>query len=343
MGPFPMAANDDLRFVYEQARRFVSARPWERLAPASLYLDLKVGSWHDACAQLFSNGSTSALFLFPGHQNLRDLQQRGMAEPPAGSIFVELLDDHAPPDLIATLREHGWPVDLRPMPAFRAITPNGWLPLERSQTRLLALAFAAITDFDAAGDLGPDAEVAGELTMPEAARGRYRARRAPADDDGMVPLFGMPRRDLYGDGDCTLSFSTISWPEYRALRERAPLCRPSTVPFEERGEFVSVVTISGSRHQAAEIARKLEAADPMGVTFGERDDVLAAILVGLKESYMLFEVQEKREEVMLWRHETRKSGGAHAIAVEDTDAGQQPADPNSGSVHAIFECRSGGS
>src|SRR6266852_1059786 len=34
--PFPMAAKDVMHFVYGQARRFVSARPWERLAHASL-------------------------------------------------------------------------------------------------------------------------------------------------------------------------------------------------------------------------------------------------------------------------------------------------------------------
>jgi len=28
------------------------------------------------------------------------------------------------------------------------------------------------------------------------------------------------------------------------------------------------------------------------------------------------------------------------VAVEDTDGGQQPADPNTASVHAIFECLS---
>jgi hypothetical protein len=30
-----MAPQDDLHFVCEQARRFVSARPWDRLAPGS--------------------------------------------------------------------------------------------------------------------------------------------------------------------------------------------------------------------------------------------------------------------------------------------------------------------
>src|SRR6266849_1736462 len=336
-----MAANDDLRFVYEQARRFVSARPWERLAHASLYLDLKVGSWQKVCAQQFSTGSTNALFLFPGHRNLLDLQRGGMAEPPAGSIFVELLDDQAPPQAIAAARDNGWPVELRPVPAFRAITPNGWLPLERSQTRLLALAFAAITDFDGANALGPDAEVAGELTMPEATRGRYRARRAPGNDDGMVPLMGMPRLDLCGEADCMLSFTTISWSEYWALRQSAPFCRAAKLPFEERGELIPLVTISGSRDEAAEIAQKLMAADPLSITFGESGDVLAAILVGLKASYMLLQAEEHREELMLWRHATRSSGGAHALVVEDKDAGQQPADQEA-SVRAIFECRSGG-
>jgi len=336
-----MAANDDLRFVYEQARRFVSARPWERLAHASLYLDLKVGSWQEVCAQQFSTGSTNALFLFPGHRNLLDLQRGGMAEPPAGSIFVELLDDQAPPQTIAAARDNGWPVELRPVPAFRAITRNGWLPLERSQTRLLALAFAAITDFDETRDSAVNAEVAGELTMPGATRGRYRARRAPGNDDGMVPLMGMPRLDLYGDADCMLSFTTISWSEYWALRQSAPFCRAAKLPFEERGELIPLVTISGSRDEAAEIAQKLMAADPLAITFGESGDVLAAILVGLKASYMLLQAEEHREELMLWRHATRSSGGAHALVVEDKDAGQQPADQEA-SVRAIFECRSGG-
>jgi hypothetical protein len=307
-----------------------------------LYLDLKVGSWQEACAQHFTNGSASALFLFPGHQNMLDLRRAGMAEPPAGTIFVELLDDPAPPEAIATAREHGWPVELRPIPAFRAITPHGWLPLERSQTRLLGLAFAAITDFDRSGRIEPNAEVAGELTLPEDSRGRYRVRRAPDGDDGMVTLFGMPRLDLYGDADCTLSFTTISWPEYWALRARAPVCRPAKLAFEEHGELIPVATISGSRDQALEIAEKLTAAEPLGVTFGESGDVLAAILVGLKASYMLLQAQEQREELMLWRHATRSSGGAHAVAVEDTDGGQEPGDPNTASVHAIFECRSKG-
>src|SRR5258708_23369018 len=110
-----MAANDDLRFVYEQARRFVSARPWERLAHASLYLDLKLGSWQEACAQHFSNGPMNVLFLFAGHRNLLDVQRAGMAEPPAGTIFLQLLDDRPSPATIPAARDAGWPAEPPPL------------------------------------------------------------------------------------------------------------------------------------------------------------------------------------------------------------------------------------
>src|SRR2546427_12639271 len=95
-----MAAKDDLHFAYEQARRFVSARPWERLGQASLYLDLKAGSWHEVCAQHFTNSSASALFLLPGHQNLLDMQRRGLGGPPAGAIFREVRGEPVPPERV---------------------------------------------------------------------------------------------------------------------------------------------------------------------------------------------------------------------------------------------------
>src|SRR3989442_7718301 len=135
-----MAAKAALHFAYEQARRFVRPRPWERLGQASLYLDLKAGSWHEVCAQHFTNSSATALFLFPGHQNLLDMQRRGLGEPPAGTIFVELLDDRVPPEGIAELREHCWPAELRPMPIFKNITPYRWQVLQPHQIQPIGLA-----------------------------------------------------------------------------------------------------------------------------------------------------------------------------------------------------------
>jgi hypothetical protein len=103
-----VAGEEDLRFLYEQARRYVEARPWEQLASASLYLDLKVGSWHEVCAQHFTNGPLNALVVFPGRRNLFENQKAGLAEPPAGTIFVELVDRDSR-ESVREARQYGWP------------------------------------------------------------------------------------------------------------------------------------------------------------------------------------------------------------------------------------------
>src|SRR3989442_1996797 len=117
-----MAAKDDLHFAYEQARRFVSARPWERLGQASLYLDLKAGSWHEVCAQHFTNSSATALFLFPGHQNLLDMQRRGLGEPPAGDHSADTLGGRVRAEGVAGPSHHVLAAGVRPSPVLQHTT-----------------------------------------------------------------------------------------------------------------------------------------------------------------------------------------------------------------------------
>jgi len=334
----PMADEEDLRFLYEQARRYVAAKPWERLARTSLYLDLKVGSWHEACAQHFSNGPLNALFLFPGRRNMLEIQKAGLAEPPAGTIFVELVDRESP-ESMREARQNGWPAGLKPIPNFQAIMPDGWLPLERGQMRLLALAFAAITDFAAARDSDVAADVAGELTMPGAARGRYRARRGPEQDDHIVPIMGMPRNDLYGDLDCAVSFTNVPSRTYRTLSKRARWFRGAEPPLLDRGESVSLVTVSAPPAEAAAIASRLTAAEPLGISLAEMDGALVVILIGLKDSYVLIDATERREELMLWQHQAKSMEGGYAVLVEDKVSDPDSVDLSTWSLHAIFECR----
>jgi len=333
-----VAELSDLRFVYEQARRYVMARPWERLAGASLYLDLKVGSWLEVCAQHLTNGQNNVVFVFPGHRNMLDFQRAGLSEPPAGTIFIELIDDQSVTPADAGISDYGWPTALRPIPAFQTITPYGWSPLERGQLRLLALAFAAITQFDAAADDARNPEIDGQLTMPGEARGRYRARRAPGDKDSHIPLMGIPRNDLYGDSDGSLSFSLVPWAEYSALLSEARLVRPAVHAFDD-GADIPLVEISGAANETATIAQKVKAADPLGVAFSDTPHGShAAILIGLKDTYMLVDTEDGQEELALWRHNVESSGGAYAIVVRDGQV-----ESNGDTVHAIFECRTGGS
>jgi hypothetical protein len=106
--------------------------------------------------------------------------------------------------------------------------------------------------------------------------------------------------------------------------------------------LIPLATISGPADQVATIVDKLNAAEPLGISFPEMDGLLAAILAGLNESYVLLEPQDQREELMLWQHASRLAGGAYAVVVESTQAGQDPGNANPESVLAIFECRSGG-
>jgi hypothetical protein len=335
-----MAGDEDLRFLYEQARRYVAAKPWEQLARTSLYLDLKVGSWHEACAQHFSNGPTNALLVFPGRRTLVEIQKAGLAELPAGTIFVELVDRESR-ESIRQARQYGWPARMKPIPHFQAIMPGGWLPLDRNQMRLLALAFAAITDFAATRDSDVAAGVAGELTMPGAARGRYRARRGPGQNDHIVPIMGMPRNDLYGDLDCAVSFANAPPTMYRALMERARLFRAAQPPLLDRSGSIPLVTVSAPPAEAGAIASRLLAAEPLGVTLAEMDGALVAILIGLKDSYVLVDATEQREELMLWQHEAKSMLGGLAVLVEDKVSDPETVDLSTWSLHAIFECSSG--
>jgi hypothetical protein len=306
----------DLRFLDEQVGRYVTSRAWEGLGNGTLHLDLKVGSWYEASAQAFAKGAMNVLFLFPGRRDLRALQQAGLGEPPAGTIFAELGGG---------------------TPAFKIITPEGWLPLERRETQVLALALAAITHLDASG---VEPEASGDLTMPGGARGRYRVRLAPPDPDAdqLVPVFGIARDDLYGDGEgeCTLSMVNLGWADYEVLRQRARVCVKAPEPFRDTGDAFPLVVLSGTADLAHEVAGKLQAAVPLGIAFSEKEGVLAMMLAGRQDNYLLMEFDAEREQVLLWWHQVRTDSGAYAVVVTDNapDASGRW-DPTT--VAAVFE------
>src|SRR5438270_6284008 len=104
-----------------KARRHVEARPWERLAPRASTWTSRSGRGSRTCAQLFRNGLATVIPLFPGHREMLDLQQARMAEPPAGTMLIELLDGE------------------RGVPALRMITPQGWTEPDRRQTLIANL------------------------------------------------------------------------------------------------------------------------------------------------------------------------------------------------------------
>ncbi len=292
--------DEDTRFLQEQARRYVAARPWERLAGQAIFMVLKVGSWYQACAQeLDTNAGNHLLFLFPGLCDMRYLQRAGLAEPHPGTIMAELRD---------------------PDSSFQMADDGGWLPLDRFSGRLLALALAAIIDLNASPRL-PDTEISGELALPGRVRGRYRAVLKPSqpDDDRVVPIVGRVREDLFEEGDGTITFMNLAWDKYRALAGRAQLRMPAPESFEDLGESIPVVVISDSVTRAWSVVDKLHAAEPMGLSFGQMEDRLAVILAGSKDIYWLTTLDEQGAAVRAWWQVGRDASlGAAALMVADT-------------------------
>ena len=340
------SARDDLRFLYDQARRYVDGRAWERLAPKSFYLDLKVGSWEQVCAQLFRNGPANVMFLFQGHRDMLDLRKSGLAEPPTGTIMIEFLDELRLTDerwLITEASEHGWPADLRPLPVWRTITPQGWTLPDRRQTRIAALAFAGLSAYAEGGAeegeawaAGPEAEAAGDLILPGGVRGRYRVREAPKREGDLVPMVGIPRFDLFDGTDVTFSGYTMDWPSYKAIRSRALYRREAEIA--DGIPSLPLAIYSGTDEEARLLAERIRAADPLGIMFGEMGPVLGMVLAGTKESYVLLQADgSRREQLMAWWYGRKPSGGAYALVVTDTHPDRRRWEPKT--VHAIFEFR----
>lgn len=304
--PIPSAVSDpadldeDTRFLQEQARRYLAARPWERFSGRAVYMALKAGSWYQVCAQTFDNaGGRHILLVFPGWRDMRDLQRAGSAQPPPLTVMAELAD---------------------PVSTFQMADDDGWLPIDRFSGRLLALAFAAIIDLNAAGS-PPDTEISGELRLPGKVRGRYRAVLKPADseDDRLMPVMSKVRMDLLQEGDSTLTFMNLSWETYRALSKRTQLCVPSPEPFEDRGQSIPVVVVSDPIERAWTVADKLHAAEPLGLAFVPMAAQVGLVVVGPKDGYCLTILNEEAAAVRAWwKASTDGSGGAVALIVVDT-------------------------
>ena len=307
---------EDLRFLDEQAGRYLASQAAERLGNRTLELDLKVGSWYEASAQAFAKGPMKVLFLFPGRRDLLALQRAGLGEPPAGTIFAELGG---------------------PQPAFKVITPDGWDSLERRETQLMALTFAAISDLGATG--AASSEASGDLLLPGGVRGRYRVRPAPEDPDadGVVPLFGIARTDLYDEGECTLTCMHLAWSDYDALRQRARLYVEAKEPFRDPNDGFPVVVLSVAADLAQEVAGKLNAAEPLGIAFSEMEGALAMLLGGLQDTYLLTVFGQEREQVQLWWHGVKTYSGAYAVLVSDSTPDERTDRWNLRTVEAVFE------
>jgi hypothetical protein len=315
----PADLDEDTRFLQEQARKYLAARPWERLAGQAVFMALKAGSWYQLCAQAVDNAASHILFVFPGWRDMREMRGAGLGQPPDLTIMAELRD---------------------PESSFQRLDEGDWLPLDRFSGRLLALAMAAIVDINAAGGQA-GIEVTGELQLPGRVRGRYRAVLKPndPDDDRLVPVVSKIRMDLLEEGESTVSFMSLGWDQYRELSKRSQLVVPSREPIEDRGQSIPVVLISDPIERAWSVADRLHAAEPMSMTLAPMEGSLALIVSGPQDGYCLTVFNENASTARAWwQANTEESGGAIALMIVDTTPDPDRADQWSpANVLAVFE------
>jgi hypothetical protein len=302
----------DSRLVEDEAARLVQSQAWEKFSGGTVRLLLKAGSWYEATAQLMAQGEAHVLFLFPGDNNLASLQQRGSAEPPDGSMFAEFRGGQT---------------------SFRSISPAGWVPIDHFESRLLGLAFAAVT----AAATTTEEQVRGELPLPDGVRGQFVAIPVPPDPNAGQLIMGMPRFDLYGEDECTLSLLNLEWSDYSGLRGRAEHRQSVGTLFENVGRSIPVFVISGPDADLAAVAARLREADPKGISFSEIEGALAVLAAGLQETYVLMQVDQQREAVLGWWYQVKSGGGAHAIVVADSDPEGTALSWDPARVIAVFE------
>ncbi len=284
----------DSRLLEAEAARLAQSPAWDRFSGGTVRLFLKAGSWYEATAQLMAQGEARVLFLFPGDNNLASLQQSGKAEPPGGSMFAEFRGSET---------------------SFRLISPAGWVPVDHFGSRLLALAFGAVT----AAASTTEQQTRGNLALPDGVRGQFIAVPVPPDPEAGQVIMGMPRFDLYGEDECTLSLLNLDWSNYSGLRSRAEHRQSLGMPFENMGRSIPVFVISGPAADLGAVAGRLREADLKGITFSEIEGALAVLVAGLKDSYVLMQVDQQRETVLGWWYQVKSGGGAHAIVVADAD------------------------
>ena len=267
---------------------------------------------------MFSNDSENVLFLFGGHQDIRSLKAAPSGPPPA-TIFVRFG---------------------QPLSSFQIMDETeGWIALNPFEGRLLAVAMAAVMDL-ATIENPSDDPIGGAFDMPDGVRSRYLAELAPAsaDDEQIVPIVGVVRRDLFSE-DCTVSLMNIAWDDYRALAERAELRVTSRERFQDRGDGIPVVVISGPTMLTGSVSEKLHRARPLGITFGKTPEGLTMLVGGSDESFELVTTQDESLDLLeWWRAGTTSSEGASALIVANSSHEQLESDrwiPSQ--VFAVFE------
>jgi len=236
---------EDATLLYEQARRFMEAAPWEQwTSDDALLVDVKIGSQRmEGIATVMGHGSMQpGLLLTPGRQRVGPSMDRS-AGPPDGTLLAQLEGSEGHPDLFLRARRYGWPAESAVTPSFISMHAGGFRELDRGESWPMALVLAGIVaHFKRDGEM----ETWGSLELPTGRRGRYRVRNAPAPPKNTAKqgaLLGIKVSDDLMPHNSEVQIGVLSPGLLTKLRRAADVVVPSRISFPAGMDLIPMIAI----------------------------------------------------------------------------------------------------
>jgi len=332
---------EDATLLYEQARRFMEAAPWQQwTSDDPLLVDLKIGSQRmEGIATVMGHGSTQpGLLLTPGHERVGTLMESGPG-PPRGTLLTQLEGTEGHPDLFMRARRYGWPAESVLTPSFISMHETGFRELDRRESWPMALALAGIVQhFEGGGR----ADTWGNLDLPTGRRGRYHVRKAP---EGEAPprrgnLIGIKiTQDLLSEGS-EIQIGVMPPDALSALRDEAEVVVRSDAAFPAGIRSVPLITITPANRAFTGVVDRLKRAEPLGVTVMNRPEGAMLTVMGQRAGYV---IGKDPELSRVWQRNLKESDGAHVLLVSDGVTNIEEPHPDHpgvgqpGHIYGLFE------
>jgi hypothetical protein len=334
---------EDATLLYEQARRFMEAAPWQQwTSDDALLVDLKIGSQRmEGIATVMGHGSTQpGLLITPGHERAGTLMGTGPGPQP-GTLLTQLEGTEGHPDLFLRARRYGWPAEAALTPSFISMHESGFRELDRRESWPVALALAGVVEHFEGG--GGRADTWGNLDLPSGRRGRYHVRKAP--DMESPPrrgdLIGIKiTQDLLSEGS-EIQIGLMPSSSLSTFRQEAEVVVRGDAVFPAGIRSVPVITITPSNRAFTGVVDRLKRARPLGVTVFNSPEGPMLTVMGQRAGYV---IANDPAMSRVWERNLKESDGAHVLIVSDGVTNIEEPDPDRpglgrpGHVYGLFEC-----
>jgi hypothetical protein len=333
---------EDATLLYEQARLFMEAAPWQQwTSDDALLIDLKIGSQRmEGIATVMGHGSTQpGLLLTPGRERAGTLMESG-AGPRPGTLLTQLEGTEGHPDLFLRARRYGWPAEAALTPSFISMHERGFRELDRRESWPVALALAGVVKHFAGGGR---ADTWGNVDLPSGRRGRYHVRKAPEMESPprRGELIGIKiTQDLLSEGS-EIQIGLMPSSSLSTFRQEAEVVVRGDAVFPAGIRSVPVITITPSNRAFTGVVDRLKRARPLGVTVFNSPEGPMLTVMGQRAGYV---IANDPAMSRVWERNLKESDGAHVLIVSEGVTNLEEPDPERpglgrpGHVYGLFEC-----